>query len=280
MPNRLTTAVRGLWAVARNPWLLNHVLAGDTAAWQARALAHAARHPGLGPVGLPVVPLAYFLEMLPPEARRVAPFAFGAGGSLPTDLLLLRALAHSIPRCRYFEIGTWRGESAANVAAEAAEVVTLNLSPAELAAQGASARYIELHGYFSRPLPNVRHVTGNSATFDYPSLGGPFDLIFIDGDHAAAAVQRDTELVFRHLVQPHTVVVWHDASRQPGEPRWEVLAGITAGLPTTATGQLVQVSHSLCAVYLPVPVATVAANPLADPVGFELRVMSYELDDL
>ena len=277
MPSRFTTALRGLWAVARNPWLLNHVLAGDAAAWQARALAPAGRHPGLTAAGLPVVSLLHFLENMPPAARRVAPFAFGAGGSLPTDLLLLRALCRAVPRCRYFEIGTWRGESAANAAAEAAEVFTLNLSAAELSAMGASPRYIALHGHFSRPLAQVRHLEGNSATFDYASLGGPFDVVFIDGDHAAAAVQRDTALVFRHLVHPGTVVVWHDASRQPGEPRWEVLAGIVAGLPTTAPGQLVQVSNTLCAVYLPTPAPTQPPNPLADPTPwFELQLTPHE----
>ena len=257
--------------MARNPWLLNHVLAADSTAWQMRALAQAARHPGLGLAGLPVASLLHFLDRLPQAARRVVPFAFGAGGSLPTDLLLLRALAHAMPQCRYFEIGTWRGESAANVAAEAMDVVTLNLSAAELAALGASQQYIDLHGHFSRLVANVRHVTGNSGTYDYTSLGGPFDLIFIDGDHTAAAVRRDTELIFKHLVHPATVVVWHDASRQPGEPRWEVLAGIVEGLPVAASGQLVQVSHTLCAVYLPQPVPTQAPNSLADPTPwFEL----------
>ena len=267
---RFTTALRGLAALARNPWLLNHVLAADASAWQRRARA---AYPGLGPLGLPLAPLAHFLEHLPPTRRRVAPFAFGPGGSLPTDLLLLRALAHARPGCRYFEIGTWRGESAANVAAEAARVVTFNLSAADLAAQGGTPRYLAQHGYFSHGLPNVAHLEGNSATYDYASLGGPFDLIFIDGDHRYAAVQRDTACVFAHLVHPGTVVVWHDASAQPGQPRWEVLAGIAEGLPATAPGQLVQVSHSLCAVYLPAAVPTQPPNPLPDPAPwFELNL--------
>ena len=271
--NRLTTALRGLAALARNPWLLNHVLAADATAWQRRALAHSARHPGLGPLGLPVAALEHFLEALPPARQRVAPFAFGPGGSLPTDLLLLRALAHARPQCRYFEIGTWRGESAANVAAEAARVVTLNLSAAELTAQGGSPRYLAQHGYFSHGQANIEHLEGNSATYDYTTLGGPFDLIFIDGDHRHDAVRRDTARVFEHLVHPGTVVVWHDASTQPGQPRWEVLAGIIEGLPATSTGQLVQVSHSLCAVYLPAAVPTLPANPLPDPAPwFELAL--------
>ena len=268
--------MRALRALARTPALLTEVLAADTAAWQARALSHSARWPGLGAAGLPLVPLAHFVPAsAPAAARTVAPFAFGDGGSLPTDLLLLRALARQQPGCRYFEIGTWRGESAANAAAEAATVHTLNLSAAEMRALGLPERYIGLHGHFSRPLPNVTHLHGNSATFDLAGLqrtSGPFDVVFIDGDHRYAAVRRDTSRVFEYLVGPATTVVWHDASRQPGQPRWEVLAGLLDGLPAGLLGQLAQVGNTLCAIYSPSGLPTQAPDPLADPGRFAVEV--------
>ena len=276
--NRFTTALRALAALARTPALLTEVLAADVPAWRARALAHAARWPGLGEAGLPLVPLAHFVPAGAPATHRtVAPFAFGDGGSLPTDLLLLRALARRASGCRYFEIGTWRGESAANVAAEAATVHTLNLSAAEMRALNLPERYIELHGHFSRPLPNVTHLHGNSATFDLVKLNaeaGPFDLVFIDGDHRYEAVRRDTARVFEHLVGPATTVVWHDASRQPGQPRWEVLAGLLDGLPANLPGQLVQIGNTLCALYSPLPLPTRPADPLAAPGQFEVLLSS------
>ncbi|MBT9393282.1 class I SAM-dependent methyltransferase [Hymenobacter sp. NST-14] len=258
--SKLTKTLRGLASLVRNPWLLNHVLAADETAWQQQALGHTASR-GVTPAGLPVVQLS---ALLPAAGETVSPFAFRDGGSLPTDLVLLRALARQRPGCRYFEIGTWRGESAANVAAVAAQVHTLNLAATELRALGLSERYIELHGFFSRPLPNVTHLHGNSATFDMAALGH-FDLIFIDGDHRYEAVRTDTRRVFEHLVGPDTVVVWHDASRQPGQPRWEVLAGLLDGLPTTAPGQLTQVANTLCALYSPRPLLPQAPDPLADP---------------
>jgi predicted O-methyltransferase YrrM len=276
LKNRFSTAIRALLALVRTPALLTEVLAADALAWRARALAHAARWPGLGGAGLPFVPFGHFVPAdAPATSRTVAPFAFGDGGSLPTDLLLLRALARQCPSCRYFEIGTWRGESAANVAAEAASVHTLNLSAAEMRALHLPARYIELHGHFSRPLANVTHLHGNSATFDLAELqktAGPFDLIFIDGDHRYEAVRRDTTRVFAHLVGPATVVVWHDASRQPGHPRWEVLAGLLDGLPAGLPGQLAQVGNTLCAIYSPRALPTQAPDPLADPGQFAVEV--------
>jgi predicted O-methyltransferase YrrM len=276
LANKLLVGLRALAALARTPALLTEVLAADTAAWRARALAHAAQWPGLKAEGLPLVPLAHFVPpAAPASVRTVVPFAFGDGGSLPTDLLLLRALARQRPGCRYFEIGTWRGESAANVAAEATSVHTLNLSAAEMRALSLPERYIELHGFFSRPLPNVVHLHGNSATFDLAALqreAGPFDLVFIDGDHRYEAVRRDTARVFEHLVGPKTAVVWHDASRQPGHPRWEVLAGLLDGLPAALPGQLVQVGNTLCALYSPQALPAQVPDPLADPGQFVIEV--------
>lgn len=274
MPARLSKALRALAQLARNPWLLNQVLAADTAAWQRQALAHAGR-PGAGgavaAAGLPLVPLAQFLP--PAGPRTVRPFAFREGGSLPTDLLLLRALARARPGCRYFEIGTWRGESAANVAQEAASVHTLNLAAEEMRQLGLAEDYISLHGFFSQPYPNVTHLHGHSATFDLTSLGGPFDLIFIDGDHRYEAVRTDTRRVFESLTDAQTVVVWHDASQQPGQPRWEVLAGILDGLPAGLPGQLAQVENTLCALYSPLslPLLPAAVWPVPQ-TWFEVEV--------
>ncbi|TPG66988.1 hypothetical protein, partial [Hymenobacter nivis] len=79
--SRLSKTLSALARLARNPWLLNSVLAADTAAWQRQALAHATRW-SVGPQGLPVVPLRHFLP--PGGTDTAAPFAFEEGGSLPT----------------------------------------------------------------------------------------------------------------------------------------------------------------------------------------------------
>src|SRR5438067_9857090 len=44
----------------------------------------------------------------------IEPYAFLEGGSLISDLMLLKALARKFHPCTYLEIGTWRGESVAN----------------------------------------------------------------------------------------------------------------------------------------------------------------------
>ena len=98
---------------------------------------------------------------------------------------------------------------------------------------------------------------------------GPFDLLFIDGDHRYEAVRRDTARVFAHLVGPATVVAWHDASCQPGHPRW---AGGWPGYSASLPGQLAQVGNTLCAIYSPHALPAQAPDPLADPSQFAVEV--------
>ncbi len=228
--------------ILRNPWLLNKVL-DDELYWKKRVKARFGMEAGL--------PVIHPLDLFGDFSETVDPFAFLDGGSLPTDLALLKKLAGRIPQCSYFEIGTWRGESVANVASVAEDCYTLNLSGKEMQEKGLGQRYIDLHRFYSKDLPNVSHLEGNTLSFDFQSLNRKFDLIFIDGDHRYEMVKNDTGKVFDHLVHDKSVVVWHDYARNPETIRHEVLAGIMEGCPETAHRHLFHVAHTLCAVYIP-----------------------------
>lgn len=210
--------------------------------------------------GLPVINPE---ELFGDFSETIEPFAFLDGGSLPTDLALLKKLARRIPDCNYFEIGTWRGESVANVASVAEYCFTLNLSETEMKAMGFNQRYIDLHGFYSRNIQNITHLEGNTLSFDFQSLNRKFDLIFIDGDHHFNMVKNDTHKVFRHLTHDSSVVVWHDYARNPETIRYEVLAGILEGCPPTFHQHIFHIAHTLCAVYIP---GHTGGNPLDIPV--------------
>lgn len=219
--------------------------------------------------GLPVVrPEQLFGDF----SETVDPFAFLDGGSLPTDLALLKKLARRIPDCSYFEIGTWRGESVANVASVAKDCLTLNLSKDEMKAMGLNQRYIDLHGFFSRRIKNVTHLEGHTLNYDFGALNRKFDLIFIDGDHHFEMVKNDTEKIFRHLVKDNSVVVWHDYARNPETIRYEVLAGILEGCPPSMHKNIFHVAHTLCAVYIPGHVGGIKLDPPVIPPG------SFQID--
>ena len=240
--SRISKALEALGLIFRNPWLLNKVLEEDRI-WKKKVIKQFGFSSGL-PVIMPGEIFGEFTET-------VDPFAFLDGGSLPTDLALLKKLARRIPNCSYFEIGTWRGESVANVAAVAETCMTLSLSEVEMKELGMNQSYINMHRFFSRNISNIVHLEGNSLTYDFQLLKQKFDLIFIDGDHRSEMVKNDTEKVFRHLVHENTVVVWHDYARNPETVRFEVLAGILEGCPPSMHKNIFHIAHTLCAVFLP-----------------------------
>ncbi len=234
-------AIKATALILKNPYLLNNVLS-EPSVWE----DYVSRNHGKEK-GLPVINLD---QLLGKELHDVGPITFLDGGSLPTDLALLRGLASNINECKYFEIGTWRGESVANIAGVAKECYTLNLSTQEMKAMGVRNKYMYLMGYFSKNLENVVHISGNSMSFDFAGLNKKFDLIFIDGDHHYEKVKNDTEKVLKHLAHDNSIIVWHDYAHHPEEVRFEVLAGILDGVDPSMHKELYHVSQTKCAVYI------------------------------
>ena len=238
---KLSKTIEALGAIIRNPWLLNVVLADDSLWWKKLERANGIKNP------FPVVDLFSFLG---DEEQVLEPWAFLDGSSMPTDIALLKALAKRFNECSYFEIGTWRGESVANVASVAKECFTLNLSREEIMARGFDPRYADLHAHFSKELSNVKHLYGDTSTFNFSGLNKKFDLIFIDGDHSYPFVKSDTEKVFEHLIHDKSIVVWHDYAHSPERIRPEVMMGILEGVPEKFHSNLYHASNSMCAVFI------------------------------
>jgi predicted O-methyltransferase YrrM len=176
-------------------------------------------------------------------------FTFLGGGSLPTDIMLLRALCRQKKECSYFEIGTWRGESVINVVDVTKDCYTLNLSKKEIQELGLPKKYADLHGILSKQNEKIIHLTGNSLHFDFEKLNKKFDVIFIDGNHSYEYVKNDTEKVFKHLVKEDSIVIWHDYAFTPEIIRPEVLCGILDGIPHKYKENLYHVSNTICAIY-------------------------------
>jgi len=231
---------KALKLIAGQPSLLNHVI-NDDAVWQ----KYVAKKYSFGN-GLPVVELR---DLFGEFKAEVPVLAFLDGGSLPTDIALLMNLAEGIDNCRYFEIGTWRGESVVNVARKAKHCTTFNLSDEEMRSMGMSEAYIGLTAFFSKEIKNITHIRGNSLKYDFSSFNTKYDLIFIDGDHHYEMVKNDTKKVFGHLVHDDTVVVWHDYATNPETTRFEVFAGILDGLSPDLHQYLYHAGNTLTAIY-------------------------------
>jgi predicted O-methyltransferase YrrM len=232
--------LKAIGAIVSKPSRLNLVL-DDNEVWKKNADQKIIEQNGLLQVDL--------LELFPGFNESVKPYSFLDGTSLITDLALLRSLARKFNKCEYLEIGTWRGESVANVAEVAAHCVTINLPDEELLRMGKSKEYISLHRFYSKDLKNVSHIQHNSLTFDYSTLNKKFDLIFVDGDHHFENVKKDTQNIFGLLKNEHSIIVWHDYAFSPEKIRWEVLSGILAGVPKPEHRYLYHVANTLCCIY-------------------------------
>jgi predicted O-methyltransferase YrrM len=238
--NKLQKFFKSISLIVRKPYLLNKVLEDDT-----RYKTEVQKKYNL-PHGLPTINCK---DIFGEQEITVSPFSLLDGTSWPIDIALLKALAMQFDNCEYLEIGTWRGESVANLAQVSGHCTTINLPDDEMRKMGLDENYIKLHRCFSHHLKNVTHVQANSINYDFKTLNKKFDLIFVDGDHHYAGVKNDTQKVFELLRNENSVIVWHDYGKNPEHIRWDVLLGILDGTPKDCRKNIYRVSNTLCAIY-------------------------------
>ena len=260
--------MKALWWVLRKPVLLNRVLT-DPDSWKEYVQDHFPF-----PEGLPVIRMD---QLFDGREFSIGPMTFLDGGSLPTDMMLLAGLAERKTDCSYFEIGTWRGESVAVVSTRANACYTLCLSDEEMRSMGMHEKSIASHRLFSHELDNVVQLRGNSKTYDFASIGQKFDLIFIDGDHHYDAILSDTKQVFKHLVHPGSVVVWHDYGYHPDTIRYEVMAAILDGAGPERQDRIYHVAHTKAAIFTGNTHAAAAASfPVIPDEYYHLELSRHQ----
>lgn len=266
--SKLSKALFAAAKIIRKPVLLNRVIQ-DPDLWK----EHVVKKYGMQE-GLPVIsPESLFGEGY---SESVKIFTFLDGGSLVTDIALLRGLARKFKKCSYFEIGTWRGESVVNISDIAEECYSLNLSDEELKIMNVSDESIEQQAFFSKHIPGITHLKGNSNSFDFAGLNKKFDLIFIDGSHHYHEVKNDTIQVFKHLVHENSIVVWHDYGLTPEHTRFEVLAGILDGLGKDQHKLLYHVGFTKSAIFITESLKSKKLQAPVKPEGFYEVSIKYK----
>ena len=237
---KLLKAIKAIISAIKNPWLLNNILSDDLV-WKEYL-----NKKYKTTINLPVIEI----DELIPNFSETIELAFLDGSSLPTDIALLKSLCKKFDSCKYFEIGTWRGESVMNVAEVCDKCYTLDLPEGNLLQKKIDEKEIALHAFFSKGKENITQLYKNTLAYDFSDLREKFDVIFIDGDHHYEYVKNDTEKVFKNLIHDKTIVVWHDYAHSPETIRYEVLAGIVDGLPGDFRNNLYHVSNTLCAIFI------------------------------
>src|SRR5450759_1277347 len=104
---------------------------------------------------LPTIDLC---DLFPDFSESIDNYTFLDGTSLVPDIMLLKSLARSFNNCAYLEIGSWRGESIANVYEVTKDCTSITLSEDEMRKMKISEDFIKVHGIFSNNLDNLKTI--------------------------------------------------------------------------------------------------------------------------
>jgi hypothetical protein len=222
-------------------------------------------------------PMLDFLSLFPNFKETIYPFSFLEGGSMITDLSLLKGMVKKQDNCTYFEIGTWRGESVSNVADSAKQCYTLNLTDEDLKKLGCNEEYVGQQAFYSKNIKNIEHLKGNSFDFDFLPYFKKCDVVFVDGNHEYESVLNDTKIAFKLLKDDNSVIIWHDYANTPAEIRWDVLKGIYDGTPKDMKEKLYCISNTLCAVYTNEKLPIIDSTKITPTKKFEVAVEARKL---
>ncbi|MEI6122607.1 MAG: class I SAM-dependent methyltransferase [Bacteroidota bacterium] len=237
--NKLSKVIIAFGLILRKPYLLNLINDNEEV-----MKAYVVKKYQLAD-GLNTVSIDHFID----KEEDIFPYSFLEGSSLPTDFTLLKSICKKNLVEDYLEIGTWRGESVANVAPYVKNCYSINLPDNDMRKLGFGEDYVGMHRYFSKDMLNITHIQANSQTFDFSLLNKKFDLIFLDGDHHTESITNDTRNAFQLLKDDNSMIVWHDYGMGTETTRFSVLAGILDGCTPENIKYLYKVSHSLCAIY-------------------------------
>lgn len=260
----IKTIIRILSTLLKNPKKLLKVLDEPENEHEAKVI----KNYGLDS-GLPIVEME---EITGKSEFQLPLYLALEGGSTPFDLMLLRTLAEKGHVRTYFEIGTWRGESAMAVKDKVENIFTLNLSKAEMKKRNWPESYINQSGMLIGENQNIKQLEGDSLRFDFSAYEKACDLIFVDGDHHYRHVANDTKKAFEMLRDENSMIVWHDYGFSPEVIRWEVLHAILDNTPEAFRKNLYHVANTKCAVFTLQPLnAVLKARPIEPDKFFSMN---------
>ena len=188
----------------------------------------------------------YSEEVVLPPRRHVE----RSGGQTVEGLIFLAALVRAVDAVEVFEIGTFTGTTTWTLARnmERGRVSTLDLPPEvnpslELEESDRDVRRL-LSGHMYDELPHraeIEQLWGDSADFDFEPWKSKCDLVYIDGAHSEAYVERDTASAF-DMISERGVIVWDDY--------WRQVEGVARVLHRLPEGELSRIPSTRLVVHL------------------------------
>ncbi|MDO8585547.1 MAG: class I SAM-dependent methyltransferase [Armatimonadota bacterium] len=154
------------------------------------------------------------------------------GGMVIHELLALNLITRAYSPKRIFEIGTFEGKTALNMATNSPDdtvIVTLDLpqqeeNSAELPFDPGDKNYIrkDKSGHLfagSEVEHKITQLFGDSATFDFSPYHNSMDMVFVDGAHSYEYVLNDSAVARGLLKDGKGIILWHDYAHWTGVTR-------------------------------------------------------------
>lgn len=192
----------------------------------ASELAHLPADPDKPAALLPSIQIADLLQEAE-DFRILEPLVLDGNVSL-LELVVINQLLRRYQVRNCFEIGTFDGRSALNLAANCADdgrIYTLDLPQSELASARLPLEASDIH-YITKEASGLRfqgteyqakvcQLYGDSAAFDYSPFLGRMDCVFVDGSHSYEYVLNDSARALQLLDPKGGIVLWHDYDSWP-----------------------------------------------------------------
>lgn len=175
---------------------------------------------------------------------------FSTGISPVNDYYLLCRTARAIGVKKYFEIGTWLGLSAKNIADTLGDdiiIYSLDIpfNHPEIAIYNIP---VEIFGHYCKSYKNISLLKSDSKYFDFSPYKKTLDLVFVDGNHSPDYVESDSVNALSLLKNDDSIIAWHDYMIL-GVVNNDVLSGILRAIPQKDHRHLIHIKHSNLALY-------------------------------
>lgn len=170
-----------------------------------------------------ILPLVSINEFAGPQTPELIDDEFEDGNVSKFELECIARIAKNQQPKRVFEIGTFNGRTALNIAnniPDDGHVFTLDLPQSEVAntklrIKTGERKFInkEVSGRMFHRTPQASKITqvlADSAQYDYSELNNTIDLVFVDGSHSYEYVINDTYVAMKLLRDGKGIIIWHD----------------------------------------------------------------------
>ena len=169
----------------------------------------------------PAVELTDLLPSVALSELRFENYSYRSGNVSFGELAVLAAIAKCVRPRILFEFGTYDGNTTLQLALNAPDdcvVYTIDLPPqnkvTRLRLDSGDREIIESvsPGERFREAPSAKKIVqiqSDSATYDYSSLKGKVDIVFVDASHSYEYVKNDTKHALAMLA-PRGIILWHD----------------------------------------------------------------------